>query len=292
MVKLMDQKESFSYNWRFRKESRRNYWTRRQPMNQIQLAFRKHWEVFTELIGGTKGKHCLEVGCGRGTISSYFADNGFDCTLLDSSVYAIELAKEIFSCNGHKGNFILGDARKLPFREYSFDVVVSIGLLEHFEDITHPLLEQIKVLRRDGVLLCYIVPDSKNTVQKYFRPVNKLIKKITFFFNRIDNKNNIAKAELFRSNYTPEDYLKVLPEKIVKDVKIFGLYPLPMISYSPEFPFSLMCPLAEFSLTRLFEGVLWLRRVLFNRNPWICNVNFGQAFLLTLRNVLNIPAKL
>src|SRR5256885_1936329 len=73
------------------------HWTRGEPCNQIQLAFRCHWLLFQELMGpGFQGRRMLELGCGRGSISAYFADAGFDCTLMDISPSAIEAARRVF----------------------------------------------------------------------------------------------------------------------------------------------------------------------------------------------------
>ena len=43
-----------------------------------------------------KGIRVLEVGCGRGTMSCYFSDAGYDCSLLDLSERAIEIAARVF----------------------------------------------------------------------------------------------------------------------------------------------------------------------------------------------------
>ena len=78
---------AFNNNWMNRKESTYTHWTRGKIKNQIQLAFRNHWLLFSELIAEEKkfngGKKALEVGCGRGSLSCYFSDKGYDCTLFE-----------------------------------------------------------------------------------------------------------------------------------------------------------------------------------------------------------------
>ena len=56
---------------------------------------------------------------------------------------------------------------------------------------------------------------------------------------------------------------------------------LPMISHSPEFPFSLLPKVGEYFVTKLFKIILSIRQFVFKKNPWICNEEFGQAFLIT-----------
>ena len=89
--------KEFDQNWLKRKETAYSHWTRGKPENQIQLAFRNHWITFNELLDGKVGdKKCLEIGCGRGSLSAYFADDGWDCTLLDISSTVIDQAKAAF----------------------------------------------------------------------------------------------------------------------------------------------------------------------------------------------------
>lgn len=275
--------ESFNQNWKSRTEACYNHWTSSRPKNQIQLAFRQHWILFKEIIGDKKYDNCkcLEIGCGRGTISSYFAENNFDCTLMDISTSVLSIASNIFSFSGQKAKFICGDAEKMPFESNKFDVVVSIGLLEHFENVDTLIKEQFRVVKVDGIVLCYIVPENPDNVQKYFSWVNAIFRFFSFF-GRSKVKTS-TKASIFRNSYPPEFYLKLVKQKTAKNIDIIGMYPLPMISHSPSFPFTLLPKPLEIILTNIFKFVLMVREKMFNRNPWICEPKFGQAFLLIFR---------
>lgn len=274
----------FDQNWRERSEVKYNHWVRGCPSNQIQLAFRKHWEVFSELLGDVCNGKCLEVGCGRGSISSYFADKGFDCVLLDSSEAVLKTAEDIFKQNGHVAEFIHGDALSLPFDPDSFDVVVSIGLLEHFEDVKKLMEEQVRVLRPGGLFLGYVVPERSKNIQSYFRWLNGMIKIFAGLACREKNKKEKSgKTTVFRSDYNSKHYLDALREQPVCNIDAFGMYPLPMISHSPEFPFSLLPAPMEWLLTRFFEVILSVSKMITGKNPWICSEEMGQAFLLTFR---------
>lgn len=274
--------EEFDQNWKNRKETNYNHWTKETPKNQIQLAFRSHWNYFKELMDGSDYKTCLEVGSGRGSISSYFADNGFDCTLLDTSESILKTAKEIFKRNGHQAEFVCGNALNLPFEDDSFDVVISIGLLEHFEDIETPIYEQYRVLKPGGLFLGYIVPERPENVQRHFNWVNKILKGVNSIFSS-EKKKSVEKVDLFRSDFGSERYLPCINKLKIKDLTVTGLYPLPMISHSPEFPFSLMPTYMEKGLTIFYKGVLAIRKKLYGKNPWTCDEKFGQAFLIAFK---------
>lgn len=282
--KISGSSHEFDLNWRIRQEAHYNHWTPGKPNNQVQLAFRSHWEVFRELIGPLaqrRGKS-LEVGCGRGSLSSYFAADGWDVTLLDCSQSVVDTARKVFAKNGHNAEFVTGDANKLPFSDDSFDVTFSIGLLEHFEDVYQPISESFRVLRPGGWFLGYIVPERPDNIQRYFNWINFVLA----FFSRVFQgmkKEKFPKAPIYRSDFGSQHYLKAMEGLAYSDLIVLGMYPLPMISHSPEFPFSLLPKPLEWVLARIFEIVLLLRRLITGNHGWICSEDTGQAFLLAFR---------
>ena len=53
--------EAFDGNWSIAPEAQYLHWTRCQPQNQIQFAFRQHWETFKNILGAQPiGKDVLE----------------------------------------------------------------------------------------------------------------------------------------------------------------------------------------------------------------------------------------
>lgn len=274
-------RSEFDKNWKQREEAQYNHWILGKPKNQIQLAFASHWQVFNELYPKNfdePGK-VLEVGCGRGSISSHFAENGWNCTLLDYSQSILHTAKKIFHTNNHSAEFITGDARALPIVDNSYDAVVSIGLLEHFEDIETLIKEQYRILRPGGIFLGYVVPERPDNIQRYFNWANSIIKFIYRLFAST-KKPTAKKEDIYRSDLYSDRYLAVIEKLNVENVIAEGMYPMPMISHSPEFPFSLMHPVAESVLTRLFRCSLWFRSKINRKHGWRCSEKVGQAFLV------------
>ncbi len=282
--KITGSTEQFDQNWRYRSEAAYNHWVKNSPENQVQLAFRCHWEVFQEIIGEISEDNAsvLEVGCGRGSLSSYFADAGWECTLLDYSNAVLKTASSIFSHNGHSANFVTGDANALPFPENSFNVTVSIGLLEHFEEIETPINEQFRVLKPGGWFIGYIVPERPDNLQKYFNWINRLLK-LAAFFAPGDSKKIQPKQDVFRSDHGSEYYLQSINKLNYKNLHVFGMYSMPMISHSPEFPFTLLPSAAEKILTKIFQMALVVRQQLTGRHGWICSEKYGQAFLIAFQ---------
>ncbi|WP_261842359.1 class I SAM-dependent methyltransferase [Aliamphritea ceti] len=282
--KISGDTSNFDQSWRTRKEAKYNHWSRGNPANQIQFAFKNHFEVFSSLIGElskTKGKS-LEVGCGRGSLSSFFAEDGWECTLLDYSPSVIETAKDVFETNGHSAEFITGDANELPFEDETFDVTSSIGLLEHFEDVSRVMSEQVRVLKKDGWFLGYVVPERPDNVQRYFNWINSGLKLMSKLVGSRKG-SQVEKPDIYRSDFSSEFYLRALEGLSVKNITVFGMYPMPMVSHSPEFPFSLLPKPAEVFLTKVFGGAVAIRNRLYGKHGWICDEKNGQAFLVAFQ---------
>ena len=122
MINKQGNAKSFDFNWKNRSEASYLHWTRDNPKNQIQLAFRRHWITFNKILNGDYGnKNCLEVGCGRGSLSAYFSDAGWNSTLLDISPSAIDLAKSAFENEKLSAKFDIGDCMNLPYKNDSFE---------------------------------------------------------------------------------------------------------------------------------------------------------------------------
>lgn len=271
---------SFDKNWKNREESLYTHWTRGKVENQIQLAFRNHWTLFSELIeeekGYNGGKRALEIGCGRGSLSCYFSDAGFDCTLVDLSASVLDVAQGIFEKNDLKAKFIVGDANNLDMPSNSFDVIYSIGLLEHFEDVEKTLKEQLRVLDKGGIWFGYIVPKYTDNIQKDYEWVNDILKG---YYNQ-NGQSILQKQAVYRSDFGSERYIPILKKLGLKNIQASGVYPLPMISHSIDFPFSLMSDTSEKALVKYFEQMMEENRKKTRKHPWLCKEGFGNAFLV------------
>ena len=67
----------------------------------------------------------------------------------------------------------------------------------------------------------------------------------------------------------------------MKKINVYGVYPLPMISYSNEFPFTVLDNKIEKLILTEFDKII-KKRVKDKKffNPWLCEEGFGQAFLI------------
>lgn len=273
--------EAFRASWSSLPASERYHFRRGEPETQVQFAFQNHWRIFRNVMGELRGGRALEVGCGRGSMAAYFADAGFETHLLDTSVDALRIARRNFEEDGLAGAPLCGDALALPYRDGSFDVVLSIGLLEHFADVEPPLLEQLRVLRKGGVLLGYVVPERPISVQTLAAPINALLR-LEALVRRGRTTVKVRKDPLYRNDFEPEHYLRILSRAGAEEAASFGMFPLPLISHSHRFPFSPMSPNRERRLIALWRRIL-ARRARAGGDPWACDERWGLAFLVWAR---------
>ncbi|MCA9119930.1 MAG: methyltransferase domain-containing protein [Planctomycetaceae bacterium] len=97
-----------------------------------------------------KGAKVLEAGCGVGQVVLALRARGYDCWGLDYAEKTINSLTDIFPDTP----FVHGDIRELPFEDESFDVYVSLGVIEHFTSGQSQILaEAARVLRPNGVIL-------------------------------------------------------------------------------------------------------------------------------------------
>ncbi|HET9950635.1 MAG TPA: class I SAM-dependent methyltransferase [Candidatus Eisenbacteria bacterium] len=102
----------------------------------------------------------LDLGCGLGGKSVYFAERGAGYLLgLDLLASNARAARE-FAVERGAGNveFAAADAARLPVRSASFDLVITTDTFEHFQRPEAALAEMARVLRPGGRLVAIFGP--------------------------------------------------------------------------------------------------------------------------------------
>ncbi len=123
-----------------------------------------------------KIKKSLEIGAGSGSYSLILKKLGLveEVYLLDWSEESLNISKKLFKKYGVEGNFIKGDVRNLPFKDKEFDLILSGGLLEHFEN--EDILKILKEKKRVSKYILTQVPVS-NIPYWTMRVIITIIKK-------------------------------------------------------------------------------------------------------------------
>lgn len=117
--------------------------------------YRKRYVL--EMVGRPRERHSsspraprvLDLGCGPGGFMRDLVVLGYDVTGVDASREMVTLAMEAAKSMLPRPSVVRGDALKLPFAGETFDVVISVGLLEYLPD-DGDLLEEIRRVLRPG----------------------------------------------------------------------------------------------------------------------------------------------
>jgi 2-polyprenyl-3-methyl-5-hydroxy-6-metoxy-1,4-benzoquinol methylase len=101
------------------------------------------------------GHTLLDLGCNWGRWSIAAARAGYRVVGIDPSLPAVQAAYDVAQQLGVQADFIVGDARFLPFAADTFDVVYSYSVLQHFSksDVRKTLAESARVLNAEGYSL-------------------------------------------------------------------------------------------------------------------------------------------
>lgn len=96
------------------------------------------------------GLKILEVGCGFGSDSRYMNSHGGKVTSLDLSYDNVRFTTKGMKLMNLSGRGVCADAENLPFKDNSFDVTYSFGVLHHTPDTQKAINELYRVLKPNG----------------------------------------------------------------------------------------------------------------------------------------------
>jgi SAM-dependent methyltransferase len=137
----------------------------------------------------------LDWGCGNGWFSYFLIYAGFRNVISygygwDDIGPAMKVIPELQVVNGAECN--LQSPSQLPFKDGEFDVIFSIGVLEHVHETggeqTDSMKEIYRTLKPGGIFYCYHFP-NKGTWIEYFK--SKLSSNKDYLHTRKFNRKDI-----------------------------------------------------------------------------------------------------
>ena len=172
----------------------------------------------------------LDLGCGYGYNTCIM-----NCLLTESEITGVDYGKQrkepwdLIKRKGFKIKFIVSDARRLPFSESSFDIVIMFGLLEHIgEEISQITFKEKKL-------------EEKRCVREVYRVLKP---KGFFIINYLPNKYSyiefITKHLLHRlpniyfhpKKFTKREISSLLNENGFQVMNLKRIHFLPSLYYS------------------------------------------------------------
>ncbi|MDP3646179.1 MAG: methyltransferase domain-containing protein [bacterium] len=235
----------------------------RVPVTQRQFNLYHYFEYIGEIAKNSHARKSLEIGCGRATISLYLNKYlGIETVATDISDDALALARKNIAMIGAVCTVLEADAGALPFPDKSFDLVVSIGLLEHLDDYGKILAEQYRVLRKGGVMILLNIPKkfSVQFLNTLYRRVLRAARGVELY------------KDYYRNNHSPAQYASAAER---------AGFSRAATMYVNSFPLFTPVPLAvEHFITALYRFVYRLRGTVLSY-PFRGSRLLSQAHFLT-----------
>jgi ubiquinone/menaquinone biosynthesis C-methylase UbiE len=165
-----------------------------------------------------KDKVCLDAGCGQGAISSIISEKAKKLYSVDIGTQALEETKKRLN---NKERVVLEKTSllNLPFRDNSFDFIISNGVIHHTEDQRRALQELERVLKPGGEILLGLY-GKKGLLKHFIEGGSKVLRNIPYkslktFFEKL-GLNPLIRYYLLdyiyvpvRKRYSTEDLRKM-----------------------------------------------------------------------------------
>lgn len=119
-------------------------------------------------LGDVRGKYLLDLGCGAGENSVYFASRGARCVASDYSPGMVEVALKLAEANQVQVEGRVINAMAIDLPDNTFDIVYASNLLHHIPDPQLTLREMHRVLKPGG-LACFWDPLRHNPIINVYR---------------------------------------------------------------------------------------------------------------------------
>ncbi|HEY0074119.1 MAG TPA: class I SAM-dependent methyltransferase [Abditibacteriaceae bacterium] len=143
--------------------------------NQVYREFHRYFaQLFKKKE--TRGQKLLEIGCGRSRWLPYFAlQFGFDVAGIDYSTVGCESAQAILEKAGVKGRIAQANFFDPPEDMLqTYDVVVSLGVVEHFTD-TADCLQNFSRFLKPGGLMITLIPNMAGWVGEIQKRLDRAV---------------------------------------------------------------------------------------------------------------------
>ncbi len=173
--------------------------------NHLNIAFHQTFQKFLSDFD-LKGKQLLEVGCGNSVWLPYFAQQfGVIPNGLDYSEHGCKQAEAILKRENLNGKIYHADMFTPPAElKEQFDVVVSLGVVEHFSN-TKAAIDALKFFLKPGGILLTSIPNHAGLLGWLQKTINRPVYDIHIILDKEMLVEAIESAGMknLKSTYLP-----------------------------------------------------------------------------------------
>jgi len=125
-------------------------------------------------IGDVCGKSILDLGCGAGENSVYFARKGAHCIAADYSPGMVQAALKLADVHNVSISGCIIDAMAIDFPDDTFDIVYAANLLHHVNAAA--CVREIHRVLKPGGMACIWDPLKHNPIINVYRRIAKRVR--------------------------------------------------------------------------------------------------------------------
>jgi ubiquinone/menaquinone biosynthesis C-methylase UbiE len=129
--------------------------------------------MVSKMLGLRSGDTVLDLGSGAGKFATHFASEG-------ASVCGVDMAPFFLKSAIDSVSLVLGDLRRLPFRNGATSRAYSLDVLEHLDEpgVREVLLEARRAVSKDGRIFVYTHAMESSKIASFQRGVNTFAKRL------------------------------------------------------------------------------------------------------------------
>ncbi len=155
-------------------------------------------KIILNKLGNVEGKKILELGCGAGEASVYFAKMGALVTSTDISKGMLNLADKLAKAHHVLLTTNQSSSDKIGFEDNSFDIVYAANLLHHV-DMEDTIKEVKRVLKPNGIFVGFD-PLAHNTLINIYRKIATDVR------TKDEHPLNISDVKIFEKYFSEVTY--------------------------------------------------------------------------------------
>ncbi len=180
-------------------------------------ALSERLETLRRFLRISPGMRVLDVGCGRGEMVVQCGLNGVFAVGVDYAPVGLQLAQRVVARTGERDGdawkrpgLSLGNAKRLPFTDDTFDRAIMSDIVEHlYPDELRAVLEEVhRVLIPGGELLVHTMPNL--WYYRYGYPLFRLAQRLRGVRLPADPRDRIKFSHVHVNEQTPRALRRAL----------------------------------------------------------------------------------